>query len=336
MIEQLPSRPVPEWLARVTQENIRETFLLGNVLRDSLYYPGSELDPRAIGIFAGNVHSFVFSDCSVEDSKLTRWVNRVPNEYITPISDYDLVASANIQDSDLSDEFCWDSDNKKIARYSEIAAEFIQRFRNISGSPIFSERIFKTDGNGEELRKITGHILETDMAPWFLLTEKAREDFSPAFDFLRRRWKYIRNKAEVLSRQFEPPCDVLPPFARFFVFSKNEAAPQNAPERICMLFLCEEATMVYRHLFVDRGIAPSVLMIHNVKNFHGDNRPWSAPDPIHSTLHEAVMRAPSLPQIMAWNLYQDCCDWDGWEEFSSIPSPTQYLGDKPIQLLRHK
>jgi hypothetical protein len=336
MIASLPPRQQPDWLSSISQQNIKETFCLEDILSNSLYYPGSSLDPRAIHLFAGNVHSFVYSDCSVEDSKLTRWVNGVPIDCVTPISGYDLVASANIQDSDLSTDFCWDSDNRKLGRYSELAVEFIQRFRHIAGTPIFSEKIFSTDGSGEELRKMTSHILATDMEPWFFLMEKARQDFSPAVDFVSRRWNYLRYKAELLSRQFETPFDVLPPYARFFVFAKTIGAPEDAPDRISVLFLCEEASMVYRHLYVNRGIAPSVLMIHNVKNFHGDNRPWSAPDPVHSPLHEEVMTAPILPQYMAWNLYQDSCDWEGWEEFSSIPSPTQYIGDKPIQLLRYR
>jgi hypothetical protein len=323
MIEQLPAHPLPQWLADLNQDNIRETFSLRNVLTGSLYYPGSELDLTPIQLLSGNVQSFVYADCGVTGQQLTRWMNSTLE---TDKADYRLIAATSLDDSDLSPSFCWDPENRRIGHYSSVAVEFVQRFRDLAGSPMFDENVFEDHDSARR-------VADTELSHYFRLIEKSRHEFSSALEFLKDRQDYLRLKAHALASQFEP-YPALPPHARFMVFEKTESSRPEAPLRICMLFLCEEASLAYEMLYARHAIAPSVLFIKNCKNAHGDNRPWSPGEPRHSPLYNSVMQAPVHPDYLAYKMYNDDPDWEGWEPFASVPLPENYRGDSPLRLLR--
>ena len=68
---------VPRWLARVTPETMNhEPFPLHDILRDSLYYPASELDGGPVKRLAGCVHSFVYVDIDLDRTALERELER--------------------------------------------------------------------------------------------------------------------------------------------------------------------------------------------------------------------------------------------------------------------
>lgn len=66
MHEAIPMMALPDWLAKLTAESmLRDPFPLADVLEDSCYYAGAGHDGAPVRLFGGNVHSFVYSNCTV-------------------------------------------------------------------------------------------------------------------------------------------------------------------------------------------------------------------------------------------------------------------------------
>ena len=68
MIEKLPIKPIPSWLANPDLNS----FSLKNILHDSCYYPACGLDGTPIRNLAGNIHSFIYVDYSVSRESILR------------------------------------------------------------------------------------------------------------------------------------------------------------------------------------------------------------------------------------------------------------------------
>jgi hypothetical protein len=65
MIERLPIVDEPQWLSAVSPSTIQDaTFPLGDILRNSLYYPASGFDGDPVAYLAGNILSFIYVDYS--------------------------------------------------------------------------------------------------------------------------------------------------------------------------------------------------------------------------------------------------------------------------------
>ena len=68
MIDSLPRKKIPKWLADVGTENQSSPFSLQKILRDSLYYPSSGLDGDPIKHLSGNFYSFVYVDYGISSN----------------------------------------------------------------------------------------------------------------------------------------------------------------------------------------------------------------------------------------------------------------------------
>ena len=75
MIDSLPEKKMPEWLANVDAENPSSPFPLKEILRDSLYYPSSGLDGDPIRYLSGNIHSFIYVDYGIGSDELEAELN---------------------------------------------------------------------------------------------------------------------------------------------------------------------------------------------------------------------------------------------------------------------
>lgn len=63
MTPQLPSAPVPDWLAGLSQSLIENgEFIVKRLLENSLYYPAAGLDGSPIKYLSGNISNFVYAD----------------------------------------------------------------------------------------------------------------------------------------------------------------------------------------------------------------------------------------------------------------------------------
>ncbi len=68
----------PEWLLDIASG--KETqFSLLNVLQNSLYYPGCELNGAPVKCLGGNIHSFIYSDYGVSGNFILNNTNRITN-----------------------------------------------------------------------------------------------------------------------------------------------------------------------------------------------------------------------------------------------------------------
>jgi len=70
MIDRLPEKALPKWLADVDVGNQSSPFPLMDVLNDSLYYPSSRFDGSPIRHLSGNIHSFIYADYGVTSDEL--------------------------------------------------------------------------------------------------------------------------------------------------------------------------------------------------------------------------------------------------------------------------
>ena len=70
MIDRLPEKELPKWLADVDVGNQSSPFPLMDVLNDSLYYPSSRFDGSPIRHLSGNIHSFIYADYFVTSDEL--------------------------------------------------------------------------------------------------------------------------------------------------------------------------------------------------------------------------------------------------------------------------
>jgi hypothetical protein len=70
MIDSLPRKKTPKWLADVDAENQSSPFSLHKILRSSLYYPSSGLDGDPIKYLSGNFYSFVYVDYGISSDEL--------------------------------------------------------------------------------------------------------------------------------------------------------------------------------------------------------------------------------------------------------------------------
>lgn len=75
MIDSLPERKMPKWLANVDTENQSSPFPLKEILKNSLYYPSSGLDGDPVKYLSGNIHSFVYVDYGIGSDKLEAELN---------------------------------------------------------------------------------------------------------------------------------------------------------------------------------------------------------------------------------------------------------------------
>jgi len=75
MIDSLPRKKMPKWLADVDAENRSSPFSLQNILRGSLYYPSSGFDGDPIKYLSGNLYSFVYVDYGINSDELDTRLN---------------------------------------------------------------------------------------------------------------------------------------------------------------------------------------------------------------------------------------------------------------------
>ena len=99
MIPQLPSAPVPDWLAGLSQSSIESgKFILKRILENSMYYPASGLDGSPIKYLAGNVCNFVYADYgTVRDDYLKEIEERGFNGY-------DCIGMREVNEDELTAE----------------------------------------------------------------------------------------------------------------------------------------------------------------------------------------------------------------------------------------
>ena len=70
MIDKIPMAATPAWLMRLSSTTMhQEPFPLREVLQDSLYYPGAGSDGKPVKWLAGHVHSFIYTDYGVSQSR---------------------------------------------------------------------------------------------------------------------------------------------------------------------------------------------------------------------------------------------------------------------------
>ena len=76
MIDQIEAMETPQWLMELTPEKVKNDALpLGDILQDSLYYPGAGSDVNVVKWLGGNVYSFVYTDYMVSKEKLLAELN---------------------------------------------------------------------------------------------------------------------------------------------------------------------------------------------------------------------------------------------------------------------
>ena len=64
MLDQLPEMTAPRWMTDLSSTTMKnKPFSIHELLRDSLYYPGSGFDGNPIKHLAGNILSFIYVDC---------------------------------------------------------------------------------------------------------------------------------------------------------------------------------------------------------------------------------------------------------------------------------
>ena len=62
MIDQIKAMETPQWLMELTPEKVKNDALpLGDILQDSLYYPGAGSDGKVVKWLGGNVSAFMSS-----------------------------------------------------------------------------------------------------------------------------------------------------------------------------------------------------------------------------------------------------------------------------------
>ncbi len=96
MIRTLPLVSNPAWLAKIATSQVAPKALpLKSILKDSLFYPASDLDPEPIKNFAGNIHSFIYVDYNVSQMNVEQFCQR-------PFLDgYDVLFEQDIEFADV-------------------------------------------------------------------------------------------------------------------------------------------------------------------------------------------------------------------------------------------
>ncbi len=73
MISELATTPCPAWLTTLSSSSAFPG--VRQLLRDSLYYPGCDLNGTPVKYLAGNVHSFVYADYGVTEAQFLENLN---------------------------------------------------------------------------------------------------------------------------------------------------------------------------------------------------------------------------------------------------------------------
>jgi hypothetical protein len=96
MIDSLPEKKVPDWLANFDAENQSSPFPLEEILSDSLYYPSSGLDGDPVKYLSGNIHSFIYVDYGIGSDKLEAELNN------PGFNGYQKILSRSITEKELT------------------------------------------------------------------------------------------------------------------------------------------------------------------------------------------------------------------------------------------
>ena len=96
MIKELPVIQEPTWLSNVDPATVSDIeFPLGDILRDSLYYPSSGFDGDPVRYLAGNVASFIYVDYGRSREELVGAL-RAPG-----FRGYELLAVRDVSEDEL-------------------------------------------------------------------------------------------------------------------------------------------------------------------------------------------------------------------------------------------
>ena len=100
MIKEIPAMDMPEWLATILKNPKDGTFQLENILRDSLYYPGSFVDATPVNYLAGNIFSFVYADNGFSIEEILNYLDRT-KIYDEGFINYHSILEKNMKLSDI-------------------------------------------------------------------------------------------------------------------------------------------------------------------------------------------------------------------------------------------
>lgn len=97
MIDELEVMDIPDWLANVDSESIKNTpFPLKEVLAESLYYPSSGFDGDPVKFLAGNIFSFIYVDYSLTHKQLGEEIKS------RGFTGYKVIASRDVTEKELT------------------------------------------------------------------------------------------------------------------------------------------------------------------------------------------------------------------------------------------
>jgi len=247
MIPEIHTQETPQWLVTLTPDTmVGLPVPLKEILENSLYYPGSGLDSKPIDLFAGNVHSFVYSDMGETRDRFFQWAHP-----------------------------------ESLAQVDQIHG-----WRFIGGTRIALPALYRAP------------------KPWISL--------------LRER--YI---SELIM-----PYELAEPFAEWCVFESTKDNPSNKwATRISILYICDEASLVYEALYRAHEKTPKILFLNMFKNGYGPVNGWCTPaqpstqvvDPFYR--HVVGGSTSNLPELIAWeNMYEEP-NWPGWDNvLATIPT----------------
>ena len=132
MIDSLPEKNLPSWLADVDAGNQSSPFSLKEILSDSLYYPSSGLDGDPIKYLSGNIHSFVYVDYGIGSDELETELNN------PGFNGYHQILSRKITEKELTPNG-WQSSSP--ARHDGDP----QRYRDFMKKPFATWSVFQRD-----------------------------------------------------------------------------------------------------------------------------------------------------------------------------------------------
>ena len=100
MIKEIPAMDMPEWLATILKNQSDRTFRLEDILQDSLFYPGGDLNGTPVKYLAGNIFSFVYTDHGISRDVLLK--NLYGSDRDDGFNNYNLIMEDDINLDDIT------------------------------------------------------------------------------------------------------------------------------------------------------------------------------------------------------------------------------------------
>ena len=101
MIDEVLALEMPEWLSEILKNPKDGAFQIENILRDSLYYPGSFVDATPVNYLVGNIFSFVYADNRISIEELLNYLDRT-EIYDEGFINYHSIIEKNMKLSDIA------------------------------------------------------------------------------------------------------------------------------------------------------------------------------------------------------------------------------------------